>query len=130
MVIRTLFERVTRYAATDTASFLDFYNDGVQWLLSQYGEKYVMESRKRDVGEALSLDETSDVLDDYYTAMLHYILYLVSGAQERYAMAHSAAESAYRLVWRRHARGKILNIQATNDPYSAKVIREGGEKDV
>ena len=130
MVIRTLFERVTRYAATDTASFLDFYNDGVQWLLSQCGEKYVMESKKRDVGEALSLDETSDVLDDYYMAMLHYILYCISGAQERYAMAQSAAESAYRLVWRRLSRGKILNIQATNDPYSAKVIRKGGEKDV
>ena len=130
MVIRTLFERVTRYAATDTASFLDYYNDGVRWLVSQYGEKYVMDDGKRGVGEALSLDETSDVREEYFTATLHYIVHLVSGSQDRYAMAQNAAESAYRLVWKKLSRGKILNIQATNDPYSAAVIRRGGDSDV
>ena len=130
MVIRTLFERVTRYAKTDTASFLDFYNDSVRWLATRYGEKYVMDEGKRGVGEALSLDETSDVRDEYFTAMMDNIIFLINGSQDRYAMAQTAAEDAYTLVWRSKARGKVLNIRATNNPYSAKMIREGGAKDV
>lgn len=126
MVLRTLFERVTRYKPVDTVAFLDYYNDTVQRLLSLYGEKYVLDSGGRSVADAVTLDDTSDVRDEYFPCVQRHILYLAGGNADDFAVAREMEENAYRLVWKKLSRGKILNIQATNDPYSAAVIRKGG----
>lgn len=126
MNTRTLFERITRFAVMDTPSFLDYYNDSVLWLLSQYGEKYVLEKGAR-YRAAEVLDDPSPVRDAYTPAIMDHILYLASGDANRYALSQQAAESAYKTVWREKSYGKVLNVRATNDPHSCRDIRVGKE---
>ena len=122
MNIRNIFERATRYAPVDTVSFLSAYNESVAWLLTLYGEKYVLTPGAVFL-EADVLDDNCPVRDEYAGAVLDRILYLTAGNTDRMAMSQQSAEAAYRTVWRKGAYGKVVNIRATNDPYSARRLR-------
>lgn len=124
MIIKTVFERVTRYAPTDTAAFIDYYNDAVDWLIGLYGARYVLDDGVRIAHDAIALSDTSSVRDEYTGAIINRIIFAASGNAERYSLARDEAESAYRTVWREKARGKVINIHATNEPYSVPSLRE------
>lgn len=127
MVIRTLFDRVTRRAPMDSAAFIDHYNSTARWLMTEYGERYALDRGVRAVREAYALDDTSAVRDEYELAAAEYVIYLETGNPDNLAAAMRYAESAYKTVWRKESRGKVLNIRATNDPYSSGMMRKGDE---
>lgn len=130
MNIRTMFERVTRYARINPAAFLDYYNDAASALLSAYGNRHVLMpgAKYRDI---LSLDDAPCVRVEYDSALMDKILYLATGNAERLGMYREDAEMAYRSVFRILARGKVANIRATNDPYSQRAVRmKRGDDDV
>ena len=130
MNIRTMFERVTRYAKITPAAFLDYYNDSASAILSAYGNRHVLMpgAKYRDI---LSLDDSPCVRSEYDAAMMDKILYLATGNADRLGMYREDAEMAYRNVFRLLSRGKVANIRATNDPYSQRAVRmRRGEENV
>lgn len=130
MNIRTMFERVTRYAKIPVAAFLDYYNDAASAILSAYGNRHVLMpgAKYRDI---LSLDDSPCVRSEYDAAMMDKILYMATGNADRLVMYREDAEMAYRNVFRLLARGKVANIRATNDPYSQRAVRmRRGEENV
>ena len=130
MNIRTMFERVTRYARINPAAFLDYYNDAASALLSAYGNRHVLMpgAKYRDI---LSLDDAPCVRGEYDSALMDKILYLATGNADRLGMYREDADLAYRSVFRILARGKVANIRATNDPYSQRAVRmRRGDDDV
>lgn len=130
MNIRTMFERVTRYAKIPVSAFLDYYNDAASALLSAYGNRHVLMpgAKYRDI---LSLDDAPCVRTEYDSAMMDKILYMATGNADRLGMYREDAEMAYRNVFRLLSRGKVANIRATNDPYSQRAVRmKRGEDNV
>nr|DAK92735.1 MAG TPA: hypothetical protein [Caudoviricetes sp.] len=128
MDVRTMYERVTRYAKIPIPAFLDYYNDAAAGLLSTYGARHVLTGGVVQE-DANSLDSATCIRREYDTAMMDKIIYLATGNTDRLTLYERDADAAYRTVFRILSRGKISNIRATNDPFSAKCMREG-EDDV
>lgn len=123
MEIRTIFERVNRYAAMPVPEFIDYYNDSVSALIARYDEKYVVASGAI-YKHAAVISESSVVRDEYMPAIINRILYLAGVSADRLTMSVQEAEDAFKAVWRKRAYGSRINIRKTNDPACVEVVRD------
>lgn len=87
-------------------SFFTYCDMCARSIIAHYGEKYALGE-----GEYVCAASFSDsfALDDaFYTAVLLYVAGKESGNVELISKSESEAESAYRGLWRKKAKGKRI----------------------
>ncbi len=107
MYVKDIFEAVQVDTPCSQPKFLSYLHITVQFLISKYGEKYVV-GKSRYI-KPVSLDADIAVDDAYFTAIADNIAYMVSGNEDRKVDFVEEADNAYRYVWRReHGKGHFL----------------------
>lgn len=106
MELKKLYGDLTVLIGTEvpTYSFLLYCDMGVRTLLGRYPKKLLL-----PVGEYCPPETLSDVLpiaEEFYTALLWFIGGSVRGEENMLKKSETAAEEAYRTLWRAAARGK------------------------
>lgn len=100
-----LYERVCERAECDHARFLSALNYAADELCAMYGETNVLCGARR---EAARVGQDMPLREQYGTAVLDDILYLLT-RDERFKTDFCAhAEYAYRSVWREQSRGRRI----------------------
>jgi hypothetical protein len=108
MYVKDIYEIVQVNTPCTQPVFLAHLHSTIQYLLSKYGEKYVVLSSRYI--RPVTLDTDIAVDDAYFSALVDNISYLVSGNEDRKVDFVEEAENAYRQVWKeKHKNGKFLS---------------------
>jgi hypothetical protein len=108
MLLKTIYERVTISGANiPPVEFVTAFNLFTDYLLSRYGEDYVIKPSSTYT-EATSVDDDVAVLNSYSAAYVDHICGLALKDSAKQADAVAKADFAFRAEWRKKAKGKRI----------------------
>ena len=106
MNILSLYESVCYTSPIDENLFIEYYNRTIDELTADIKDKYLCVAYT--VPEhAETIDDGSNLYDEYRTAVLDNILFLASGDTARKTDFIMHKEQAYKKVWTRLSSGKF-----------------------
>lgn len=115
MTIKDLFERVLMQVEISEQKFCEFFNECVQILITQYGEKFVIGDGGSREG-IKSVQDSSDLFEDYFVCVPNYIFYKL-GSENDYQLFAFNGKNAYLNVWRNCSKGKSVKARLGGGRY-------------
>lgn len=107
MYVKDIFEAVQVDTPCSQPKFLSYLHSTVLFLISKYGEKYVI--GKSSYAKPVSLDTDIAVEEAYFMALVDNIAYMVSKNEDRKVDFVEEADNAYRSVYSRaHGKSNFL----------------------
>ena len=112
MKIKRLYTRLPKDHGLAREEFLRLTERAMRFFASLYGASALCDDAPPD-GELpftapLSLDDESPISELFSEAIVSYVEFLASGERSAYELAIASAEGAWRVLWRRRAKGKRL----------------------
>ena len=108
MDLKKLYTDILALLGTELAifKFLAFCDMGAREIIARYPKKITV-----GVGEYLSpesLDSSFALNEEFYLAMLYYVLGCSKGEESLLTKSKESAEDAYLTLWREKAKGKRI----------------------
>ena len=107
MNIKSIYDTVVLRSPCSHNQFLTHLDMTVRTLTAQYSMPYVVLGGK-SYGFPRSVENDIPVHEEYYPAIVDNILFLLTGDTDRKTDYVQEAESAYKAVWSRMARGRTI----------------------
>lgn len=104
MNVKDLYDAVKLRTSCSQNEFLTYFDQSVRSLIAEYRAPYVV-LKARIYGKPRSVSEDVPVYDEYYTAILNNILFLLTGDTDRKTDFVAEAVAAYKSVWSWKAHG-------------------------
>lgn len=107
MNIKSIYDTVVLRSPCSHNQFLTHLDMTVRTLTAQYSMPYVVLGGK-SYGFPRSVENDIPVHEEYYPAIVDNILFLLTGDADRKTDYVQEAESAYKAVWSRMAKGRTI----------------------
>lgn len=104
MNVKDLYDAVKLRIPCSQNEFLTYFDQTVRSLIAQYHAPYVV-LKARIYGKPRTVNEDVPVYDEYYSAVLNNILFLLNGDVDRKSDFVAEAVAAYKAVWSAKAKG-------------------------
>lgn len=103
MNTRSVYDRVCLTSPVDQNKFIQYFNDAVRYLVSNYDDKYVFE-KDTDYSEIQHINDMSGVRNVYFDCIIDGVISSVAKDEGKKAAFVSKADLAYKKVWRGFAK--------------------------
>lgn len=103
MNTRSIYDRVCLTNPVDQNKFIQFFNDAVRFLVSNYDDKYVFE-KDSEYSEIHHINDMSGVRDIYADSIVDGIISFITMDEMKKGDFYTKAELAYKKVWREFAK--------------------------
>lgn len=102
MNVKSLYDTVVLTNPCSHNTFLTHVDTTIRSLISRYGMNYVCAGGYE---RAKSVEDAVSVYDEYYSAILDNVLYLLTGDDSHKVDYVNDADNGYKAVWRRKSHG-------------------------
>lgn len=107
MNTKSLYETVTLRANCSHNTFITHLDLTVKSLISSRKPSYVVIGNYKYT-KPQSINDDIPIFEDYFSAIVANILYLLSGNIDFKSEFHMESDNAYKSVWSKKARGKKI----------------------
>lgn len=104
MNVKDLYDAVRLRTPCSQNEFLTHFDQTVRTLIAQYRVPYVV-LKARIYGKPRSVGDDVPIYDEYYSAILNNVLFLLTGDIDRKSDFVAEAVAAYKSVWSEKSRG-------------------------
>lgn len=107
MNVKDLYDMVKLREPCSQNEFLTYFDQTVRTLIAEYRAPYVV-LKARIYGKPHSVSEDVPVYDEYSSAILNNVLFLITGDNDRKTDFVAEAVAAYKSVWTGRMKGKRI----------------------
>ena len=107
MNIKSIYDTIVLRAPCSHNTFLTHLDMSIRSLITNYQGSYVITTGEGYVPPK-SVNDDVQVYEEYYSAIINNIMYLLTGDVNYKAYANIDGDSAYKAVWSQKVRGKKI----------------------
>ena len=107
MNVKDLYDMVKLRESCSQNEFLTYFDQTVRTLIGEYRAPYVVLTA-RIYSKPRTVNEDVPVYDEYYSAVLNNVLFLLTGDNDRKTDFVAESVAAYKSVWAGQMRGKRI----------------------